>query len=301
MNRSSFSFLFKQGLRNLWLNRVMSLASVGILTACLIILGGAGLIGANLSGVYKNIESENKVEVFIVDKATSAQITALGTSLENLDYVEGVQFISQDEAVAIAQERFGYSDEVAQRLRDNKSLPASYRVELKSFDYVDEFVATASKLDNVEKVTAPSEMVKTMISIRNTALWVGGIIILILLVASVVVISNTIKLTVFARRREINIMRYVGATNRFIRMPFKVEGLSIGFISAVLAFGIVFAVYVSLESMMKNSSVTWMAWAGQGMLPFGSLWYWVLGLFLVAGMLIGVYGSTSAMKKHLRV
>lgn len=301
MNSSSFSFLFKQGLRNMWLNRVMSLASIGILTACLIILGGAGLIGVNMSGLYQTLERENKIEVFILEDATQAQINSMGDRLEEMEYVESVVFISKDEAVAVAQERFGYSDEVAERLRENNSLPASYRVVLANFEHVPDFVAEAESLPGVEMVSAPSELAETMTNIRNTALIVGGIIIGILLIASVVVISNTIKLTVFNRRREINIMRYVGATNRFIRMPFKVEGLAIGFISAVVAFGIIFAVYQSLEVMMTKSTVSWLAWASQGMISFSQLWYWVLGAFLVSGMLIGMFGSTSAMKKHLKV
>lgn len=285
----------------MWLNRVMSLASIGILTACLIILGGAGLIGINMGGLYKSLEEENKVEVFILSEATDAEIKALGESLEKMDYVESVQFISKDEALIIAQEKFGYSDEATEMLREDNPLPASYRVILTNYDYVPEFIAAAEKLPGVESVTAPVDLAAAMTSIKNTALWIGGIIVGILLIASVVVISNTIKLTVFSRRREINIMRYVGATNRFIRMPFKVEGMAIGFISAIVAFAVIFGVYQSLESMMARSNVAWMAWAAQGIIPFKTLWYWVLGFFLVAGILIGMFGSSSAMKKHLKV
>ena len=129
----------------------------------------------------------------------------------------------------------------------------------------------------------------------------GTIIIGILVVASLVVIGNTIKLTVFSRRQEINIMKYVGATNAFIRFPFLVEGVMIGLVSAIVAFTILMSVYSSITKMLLNSSVAWMSTISQSLSSFSDIWYWLLSAFIISGVFIGTVGSATAMKKHLQV
>lgn len=301
MNGGSFRYLVKQGLTNVWLNRVMSLASVGILTACLIILGGAGLLSLNVSDLFTAVENQNEVVIFIKDDATGNEISTLQEGLEGLDYVAETKYISKEDALEEQKEYMGEQGYLLDGLEKDNPLPASFRITLSDLQYLDETVAKIELMEGVETISAPTNLAHTLNGIEKTLLVLGAIIIGILLVASVVVISNTIKLTVFSRKKEINIMKYVGATNSFIKFPFVVEGMTIGIISSVLAFGIIAGVYASLSNMLVGSTVPWVQSISGSLINFWDIWYYVFGGFFVGGVLIGMFGSSSAMRKYLRV
>ncbi|MBQ5341070.1 MAG: FtsX-like permease family protein, partial [Oscillospiraceae bacterium] len=153
----------------------------------------------------------------------------------------------------------------------------------------------------VESVSAPTDLARTLTGVEKTLLVLGSIIIGILIVASAVVISNTIRLTLYARRREIRIMKYVGATDAFIRLPFVVEGITIGVISAALAFGVLALIYESLGTMFGGSGISWLTGVSTTLVPFSGLWKWVLGSFLAFGVVLGAFGSGSSIRRYLRV
>lgn len=297
----SFGYLLKQGLHNTWLNRVMSLASVGILTACLIILGGVGLLSVNVRDIFKAVESQSEVVVFIEDDATADQIAELGKEIRAMEEVKEANFTSKDQALADQKESMGSKGYLLNGLEDDNPLPASYSIVLNDIEQMAQVQVKLEKLGHVESVSASTYLADTLTGIEKTLTVLGAVIIGILLVASLVVINNTIKLTVFSRRKEINIMKYVGATNNFIRLPFMFEGLIIGVISAILAFVVLTIVYGSLTQMLISSSVPWIQTLSSSVVPYGGLWYWLAGAFLVSGMLIGGMGSAAAMKKHLQV
>ncbi len=301
MNGGSFGYLFKQGVSSVWLNRVMSIASIAILTACLILVGGASLLVLNIRDAFIELESQNELVVFIKDDATDEEAFALGNQIKALDHVSDVVYVSKEEGLERMRQSLKDKGHLLDDFTDNNPLPASYRVTLDNLEYLTDVQIRIQGMGAVDSISAPTQLAETLSGIERTLLILGGIIITILLIASVVVISNTIKLTVFSRRREINIMKYVGATNGFIRLPFVVEGLTLGFTAAILAFIIVFFVYQSLAGMLAGSSVAWVSSMATGVISFWNLWYWVLGGFLASGMLIGAFGSSSAMKKHLQV
>ncbi|MEA4911641.1 MAG: permease-like cell division protein FtsX [Oscillospiraceae bacterium] len=301
MNSGSFTYLVKQGVTNAWLNRVMTLASVGILTACLIIIGGAGLLSLNVRDLFKSIENQNELVVYVADDASDAQITALGDALKKIEHVTEVSFVSKADALEEQKKSMGDKGYLLDSLEDDNPLPASYRLKLDDIQYMQTVQNSASGLASIDSVAAPTNIAETLTGIERTMVILGAIIIGILLIASIVVISNTIKLTVFARRREINIMKYVGATNGFIKFPFVVEGLTIGFLSAILAFGVICGVYSSLAEMLAGSSVAWISSVSGSLVSFWDVWYFVLGGFFLSGMLIGAFGSSSAMRKYLKV
>lgn len=301
MRGDSFNYLLKQGITGLWLNRVMSLASVAILTACLVILGGAGLLSMNLHDIFQAVESQNEVVVFVSDNATDSEIETLGNTLKSIDGVVSVEYVTKSEALEEQKEYMGDEGYLLDGLEDDNPLPASYRVSLADISQMDAIQSQIVRLGNVDSVSAPTNLAETLTGIERTLLILGTIIIGILVVASLVVIGNTIKLTVFSRRQEINIMKYVGATNAFIRFPFLVEGVMIGLISALVAFAILMSVYSSITGMLLSSSVAWMSTISQSLSSFSDIWYWLLSAFVVSGVLIGTVGSAAAMKKHLQV
>lgn len=297
MNRGSFGYLLKQGLHSVWINRVMSAASIGILTACLILVGAVSLLALNVRGAFDRVENETEMIVYIEDDATEAQMDRLEEDILGVEHVIDAVFISKEEAVEIQKESLGEQGYLLEGL--GEFLPAGFRVYVDGLENMTRVHRDISALDKVLEIYVPTQLVEVLTSIRNVV-WVLGLFLIgILVVASVVVISNTIKLTVFNRRREINIMKYVGATNRFIRLPFIVEGITIGLIAASLSFLVVMGAYESVVRMLSRSSIGWLSTLE--IIPFWDIWYWVIGLFAAAGTVIGMFGSGSAMRRYLKV
>ena len=297
MNRGSFGYLLKQGLNSVWINRVMSAASIGILTACLILVGAVSLLALNVRGAFDRVENETEMIVYIEDDATEAQMDRLEEDILGVEHVIDAVFISKEEAVEIQKESLGEQGYLLEGL--GEFLPAGFRVYVDGLENMTRVHRDISALDRVLEIYVPTQLVEVLTSIRNVV-WVLGLFLIgILVVASVVVISNTIKLTVFNRRREINIMKYVGATNRFIRFPFIVEGITIGLIAASLSFLVVMGAYESVVRMLSQSSIGWLSTLE--IIPFWDIWYWVIGLFAAAGTVIGMFGSGSAMRRYLKV
>ena len=302
MKGSSFGYLVRQGITNTWLNRMMSAASIGILTACLIIVGGAGLLAVNVRDLFTAIESQNEVVVFLQDDITVQQKADLEQEFRETGHVADYRYVSKADALEEQKGYMGDQGYLLEGLEEDNPLPASFRITLDGLENLGTVVERITGVPGVDSVSAPTDLADTLEGLEKTFLIVGSIIIGILVVASAVVISNTIRLTLFARRREINIMKYVGATNRFIRLPFVVEGMAIGVFSALFAFGVIWAIYQSLGELLTSSAISWLTGFGKAtVIPFSSLWYWVLGGFLIVGVLIGAIGSSSSMRRYLEV
>ncbi len=301
MTSSSFRYLVKHGLQSIRLNSLMSIASIGILTACLLLTGGAAMLTVSARSIFREIEGQNEMVIYISEDATEEQITALGDSIENLDQVDSYYFVSKEEAFAEQRESLGDNGSLLDGLEDDNPFPASYRVSLKDMSMMGEVSKLFENAEGVDSVSAPVYIADTLSGIERTIIIVGGIIVAIMLVAAVMVISNTIKLTVFARRKEIYIMKFVGATNRFIRLPFVVEGVSIGIISAVLAFGALWGAYYGISTMLVESTVPWISSISSSLVDFSTIWYYALAAFLVAGAFIGAVSSASSIRKHIQV
>ena len=301
MRGSSFSYLVKQGIANVWVNRLMSLASIAILTACFILVGGAGLIGINLRDIFVDIENQNEMVVYLNDDISDTDRAYALSTIEGMDGVNSVRYVSKADALQEQKDQLGADAALLDGLDEDNPLPASFRVKLYDLAKLESVQKKCESLAGVDSISAPTYVAATLTGVRRILIILAAIIIGVLLVASAVVISNTIKLTVNARRREIAIMKYVGATNSFIRLPFKVEGIIIGIIAAGLAFGVLYGVYAGVQSLLSESMIPWLGTVSGGIVPFSQIWYWFLGGFIVSGILIGLLGSASSMRKYLRV
>ncbi len=301
MNSSSFGYLIRLGVINTWLNRLMSLASIAILTACLILTGSASLLMLNVRDVFVAIENQNEMVVYIDDGADSETIAKLGENIKSINGVSQVVYVSKEDALKEQKEYMGTNGALLDGLENDNPLPASYRVTLSDLFLLDDIVTRINVMNGVDSISAPTYLAETLTGIQRVLIIFGAVIISVLVVASVVVISNTIRLTVFARRREINIMKYVGATNSFIRLPFTVEGCVIGIASAVISFIATYGLYNGISELIGSSSMSWLSNMASNTLDFADVWYYLLAAYLVIALMIGVFGSTSAMRKHLKV
>lgn len=302
MKFSSFKYLFKQGWNNFKGNRLMSVASVGVVASCLILVGICGSLVLNVNSFVSYLGAQNEIVIYMKDDASLDQINTINSSLENDEDVGHFRYVSKEDALA---EQMGYMGQYASLLAGyegvNNPLPASFRVNLKDLTHLEPASMRFSSFDGVDYVSTPTELAGVLIALKNVTYYAGLAILVILFMVSMVVISNTIRLTVFARRREISIMKYVGATNGFIRMPFIVEGLLIGTISALITFAVVAGGYVYLFNYITTQATGFIAMLSLCMVPFSGIWPVMLIGFMAFGWLIGGLGSALSMRKYLKV
>lgn len=301
MKWSSFRYLTKQGLHNLRANRLMSLASIGVLTACLLLTGIAGLFSANVNSLVEYLGDQNETVVYLDQGLSDEQLASVDQTLRSMPGLAAVTYVSQEEVLETYK---GYMSEYADLFNDfeeDNPFHANYRVVLEDLNQMDELIAQLEQIDGVYSVSAPTQLSSVFLTIQRAVTYAGWALVAVLALVSVVVISNTIRLTVFARRKEINIMKYVGATNGFIRWPFFVEGTSVGLISGLLAAGLVIGAYALVVNKVGAMSGFWGPILGSCLLSVGQVWPIVLGAFLIFGVIIGSIGTATSIRKYLEV
>ncbi len=301
MKWSSFQYLTKQGLHNLRANRLMSLASIGVLTACLLLTGIAGLFSANVNSLVEYLGDQNETVVYLDQGLSDEELASVDQTLRSMPGLAAVTYVSQEEVLETYK---GYMSEYADLFNDfeeDNPFHANYRVVLEDLNQLDEMIAQLEQIDGVYSVSAPTQLSSVFLTIQRAVTYAGWALVAVLALVSVVVISNTIRLTVFARRKEINIMKYVGATNGFIRWPFFVEGTSVGLISGLLAAGLVIGAYALVVNRIGAMSGFWGPILGSCLLRVGQVWPVVLGAFLIFGVVIGSTGPATSIRKYLEV
>ncbi|WP_283124364.1 permease-like cell division protein FtsX [Angelakisella massiliensis] len=302
MTLSSFGYLLKEGGRNIKANRQMSVASIGVLVACMLLIGAAVLFSMNVNSIMGYIEAMNEMVVFVQDDADQATIDALGQSLKSDRNISSVTYTSKEDAL---KEQMNIMEDAADLLEglqgDENPLPASYSIQLKDLELLDETVARINNMPGVNYAVAPTDVAATLVDVKKGVSTAGFLIVAILGMVSVIIVSNTIKVTVFNRRKEISIMKYVGATDTFIRIPFLVEGMIIGLVSALLAFGLLWAGYDYVLRWLGETGSSWLQMAYANLIPFDSIGLQLLGGFTAAGVSFGVLGSLFFLGRYLKV
>lgn len=305
MKISGFGYLLKQGAKNVWINRLMSIACIGVMTACLLIVGAAMLVSLNVSQFMGYIETQNEVVVFVEQDVTEAGCSAIAEKIGLLENVDHYTYISSAQALEAEKENFGeYADLLDGITAENNPLPASFRVVLRDLEKLEDTLTELEDISGVEQVNAPVEMSNTIVSLKNIVMYAGGAVVLLLLVVSLVIIANTVKITVFNHRREINIMKYCGATDTYIRLPYLVEGTIIGLISAGLSYGILFVLYqrgVEWIAQNEESTTGFLQSLAEQLIPFSTVALPMLLIFLAFGLIVGLLGSVVFVKKYLKV
>lgn len=285
-------YLTREGLRNVWQNRFMSVASVAVLAACLLLTGLSYLALANVERAFKWVYGQNMVVVFAKTDCTDEQITAMGDALKALENVEKTEFLSKEETLEKYKDSLPEETYASLQGEDNP-MPDAYLVTFRDLENFDETVAQIKAIDGVDDASYDGNIAATLRTVRRIALEVGLGVVVLLLVVSLFIIANTIKLTVYNRRLEIYIMRSVGATGAFIRVPFMVEGMTLGILSGGVAFFFVWLLYVKLLGLLPQTTTLF------SLVPFKEVWSVLIVGFLVIGMLTGMLGSAIATGKYL--
>jgi cell division transport system permease protein len=297
MKGSSIAYLTREGFRNIWVNRLLSLATVVVLISCLIIVGSGSLIFLNINSVLDLIEDQNIVMVYIQDNATDYDIDTMKVRLMNIENIDSdnITFVPREEA--FERQKATYGDKAS--LLDGLSptiLPDAYKVTLEDLEKFDETIEEIKRVENVMQIHENSDLAGKLATIRNAVSYVSIGVIAILFFVSLFIVANTIRITIFNRRLEISIMKAVGATNAFIRWPFIVEGILLGLFSAVLGLGIQYGVYSVASIWLGNI----MAMLGGRAINFLDYAGYIFRIFAFIGVFIGAFGSIISLNKYLK-
>ncbi|WP_405358058.1 permease-like cell division protein FtsX [Ruminococcus sp.] len=288
---SSFGYLIKEGFKNLVHNRLMTLASIGVLISCLVLTGSAVMLTINVSNIVDSVGDTNVTKVFLDDSYTKLEAVYKGKELSQVANVSQVEFIDKDEAIQAYRDQLG--DEVfANMSGDDNPLPYAYSVKMDDLSKYDDTVARIKEVDGVASVSSHREVAEKLTNLSSFITTMSLWIILALAIISLFIISNTIRMTMFSHRFEISIMKSVGATNAFVRVPFIIEGVVIGLISAIIAIGLLFvlsdAIINSVQKILdfKYTRFTEVMWP-------------IIGSFVAAGVLVGSLGSMVSIRRFL--
>lgn len=301
MKISGLRYLTRQGMENIWKNRMMAFASFCVLLVSLLLVGVASLFYMNISSMVGGIEDKNEIIVYLDEGTTQEEESMLKGQLEQMDNLGAVEFYSKEESFEDLKQSMQDYEMLFASLGDDNPLIDAYRLHVKDIGRIEETISQIQTLEHIYSIRAPMDFVNLLMELRRIITIVCSVIIAALVVISIVIIANTIKASVFARKSEIQIMKYVGATNAFIRIPFFVEGMVTGFFAGCVAFVVTWISYDALIDLLKQQTDVVSVIGQSSLMTFSSVAFQVALAYLGIGILFGAMGSVLSMRKHLNV
>lgn len=301
MRASGVRYLLGQGVENIWKNKMMAFASFCVLLISLLLVGLSVLVSINISSMIGGVENKNEVIVYLQEGTTDMEVSELYGELIRMDNVAEAKFYSKEEAFEDLKGNMSDYEMVFESLGEDNPLIDAYRIKVKDISTIENTLAQINTMQHVEKIRAPMDFVNTLMEFRHIITIICGVIILALIIISLVIIANTTKASVFARRAEIQIMKYVGATNLFIRIPFFVEGMLTGFFAGIVALVVTWLSYDALVNLLTQGTNVMAIFGMTSIVKFGDVALPVILAYLVAGTFFGALGTVFSTRKHLNV
>ncbi|TFZ40384.1 ABC transporter permease [Soehngenia longivitae] len=298
LNLRIFRNMLKQGIQSMWRNKSMGVASITSIAAVLMILGIVLVLILSINNVVNDTKLKfDEIEVFLEDEISSEQMSKIEDTAKDVPGVVSVIYRSKEQALELMKEDWGEDAYLLEDLETNP-LPNSYIIKVEDIELADNLVNSIKTLDGVEEVKYYKDIIDKLLNFASYIRIGGMIIIAVLVFVSIFIISNTIKLTVTSRKREINIMKYVGATNSYIRGPFIIEGVFFGLVGAIISIAVVYFAYRYLYLNMNESFYNMFTFY---LIPPESIISDISVIFLTLGAGIGAMGSMLSLKKFLNV
>lgn len=292
----SFGYYWKEGFRNIIKHGFMSIAAIIIMMACLLLTGTVTLIAHNINLSIIKLQQSNEIVVFIDDSLTTREAKALGREFEKIDNIATIEFESRDEALENFRQQLGEDAGIlADFDSENNPMRNNYIFTLKDPLQAKDTIAEIEAIDGTARVRADEEVIGILIRVQRVFNIVALAMLVALTLISIFIVANTVKLAMFARREEISIQKMVGATNWFIRWPFMIEGMVLGLVAGGLAFFAEWGLYTELFNVV-NSALPYFE-----VIPFESVRLVVLAVYLGAGVLFGIGGSVTSIRKFMNV
>lgn len=299
MKHSIIGYLLGEGFKNVFHNKKSSGASLAIMCATMLIFGLFFMVIQNLNNAVKTLETQQGIQIFIEKSASEAQISQIGEQIKEIDGVNTVTYVSKEDALNQTKEKLKDKQALIAGWDEDNPFRASYLVTLTDLKLSAGVQEEIAKIDNVAEISSRDDTINGLVAIANGVRIVSAVILSLLVLISIFIIANTIKLTVHARRKEISIMKYVGATDNFIRWPFIIEGIVIGIMAALISIVVVGIAYNLISNAMTGSAL--LSKMGMSLLTFSDMTTLLVVVYLVLGIGIGALGSAISMRKYLQV
>lgn len=288
----SGAYLLAEGFRNLWKNRTMSLASVAVLISCLLLTGVAILLSINMDSIMKDIEGSNNITIYIDDEVPTLTSIQIGETIRSMSNIATCEYITSSDALAYVSDDIGIDATLFEGLGD--FMPDAFNISMIDLSLYDETITAITAIEGVEKYSDYSDVAEKLLDLDILIRYASIAVVAILAIISLFIISNTVKVTMFSRRVEIKIMKSVGATNTFIRIPFFVEGMLIGLISGTVSATILFFSYEKVTEVIY-SIVPFI-----NVIDINPYFRELYIVYAIAGALFGILGGVVPITKYLK-
>ena len=301
MKLSTFGFLTRRGVRNLGKHWAMTIACIASLSVCMTLNTFATLAEVNVDSMVNYLGQQNEMVVFVDPEADDATTASVGERITATPGVSSVQYMSKEDTLNAYRGFLSDYASLLDEFENDNPFKANYRVSLSDLSQMSAISQQFQTIPGVYSVSAPVEMTNTFVEIQKVVTKGGQAIIAVLMIVSIITVGSTIRLSVFARRREIEIMKYVGATNAMVTLPFFMEGLTMGLISGAITSAASIGGYYYIVEASSAFGSLWEMLMGAALVPVENVWPTILTYSLAGGALVGALGSTFSIRKHLNV
>lgn len=280
----------------------MSVASFCILLVSLLLIGFTLLFVANINQFVGGIENKNEVVIFLTDDADEITVSSMKNTLEAMENVSTVTFYSKEQALEDMQASMENADDIFKYVDGERNpLPDAYRIRIANIDRINGTLMEINRLEGIDSIKSPTDFINILTGLKQFISVIFGIILLALVLVSLVIISNASRASVDMRKREIAIMKFVGATNTFIKVPFFVEGMFIGVMAGVFATLITWLGYIELMQVLSQDMTIWSIMSVNGFIPVESVIWKLAACYVIAGAFISAAGTVMSTRKYLKV
>jgi len=300
MRMSNFSYLVKRGVGSVFRNAMMSIASFSVLLVSLLLMGLGVLVAMDLNIVLSNIEEKNEIDVYVYGDVSDDVLNHITDALNANPNRLGVVFYSKEEAWADKQNEMPEMAELFEYLPENP-MPHTFRVTVKDISLISETAEEFRTIEGVEKVSAPYDFASALVDIRNTLSIIAVAILAAMIVTSIIIIYNAIRSSVFARKKEINIMKVVGATNAFVKIPFFIEGMFIGVAAGAASWFVTKVTYEALIQLFEGDITIWRIFGLVNIIQFNDVMWYLLAANCLLGAFLGAIGTIISTGKYVKV
>lgn len=300
MRMSNFGYLVRRGVGSVFRNAMMSIASFFVLLVSLLMIGLSVLVALDISVVLSNIEEKNEIMVYVYGDVADSVLTHISDAIKVNPNYGSVVFYSKDQAWEEKKSEMPEMGPLFEYLPENP-MPHTFRVTVKDISRISETADEFKSIEGVEKVTAPLDFASALVDIRATLSVIAGSLLIVMVVTSVIIIYNAIRSSVFARKKEINIMKVVGATNSFVKIPFFIEGMFIGVAAGAASWFLTKLTYESVVGLFREDFTIWQIFGLVNIIQFDTVTWYVLAANCLMGALLGAIGTIISTGKYVKV
>lgn len=300
MRMSNFNYLVRRGVGSVFRNGMMSIASFSVLLVSLLLMGLGVLVAMDLNIVLSNIEEKNEIDVYVYGDVSDDVLNHITDALNANPNRLGVVFYSKEQAWEDKQNEMPEMAELFEYLPENP-MPHTFRVTVKDISRIAETAEEFRTIEGVEKVSAPYDFASALVDIRNTLSIIASAILVAMIITSIIIIYNAIRSSVFSRKKEINIMKVVGATNSFVKIPFFIEGMFIGVAAGAASWFVTKLTYEALVQLFEGDITIWRIFGLVNIIQFDDVMWYMLAANCLLGAFLGAIGTIISTGKYVKV